>query len=124
MPNTEQSIAETGGVPEITLEVEVFGMTQTPTDKTLTIPDMPADAKTVGDKVDELEEKIEEVLLDFYPIGSIYMTVSNEAPTFLGEWVEIAITATIAQLKNGKRGYNILPAPEVGDDVHFWLRVA
>ena len=124
MPNTEQSIAETGGVPEITLEVEVFGMTQNPTDKTLSIPDMPADAKAVGDKVDDLEEKIEEVLLDFYPVGSIYMTASPNPPAFLGTWVEIGITMSLAQMKNGKRGYSELGPGEIGDGVHFWLRTA
>lgn len=124
MPNTEQSIEETGGVPEVTMEMEVAGMTQYPTDKTLSISDMPADAKAAGDRLEELEEQISGVLLDFYPVGSIYMTTSSSAPAFLGTWVEVAITATISQFKTGKRGYSPLGAGETGDAVHFWLRTA
>ena len=47
-PDTESSLVETQGIPEITLTMEVSGMTQYPTDKTLAVEDMPADGKYVG----------------------------------------------------------------------------
>lgn len=64
MPNTEQSIEETGGVPEIELEVEVFGMTQTAVDKTLSIPDMAADAKATGDAIDNVAGDVADLTAD------------------------------------------------------------
>lgn len=64
MPNTEQSIEQTGGVPEIEMEVEVFGMAMYPTDKTLSIENMPADAKKTGDAIRDANDDIAEVLLD------------------------------------------------------------
>ena len=59
-----------------------------------------------------------------YPVGSIYMTISDNAPTFTGTWVEIAITASWTQLKEGKRGYEQLASGATGGPVHFWLRTA
>lgn len=64
MPNTEQSIEETGGVPEIELEVEVFGMTQAAVDKTLSIPDMAADAKATGDAIDNVAGDVADLAAD------------------------------------------------------------
>jgi len=122
--NVAGSIEETGGIPEIELEVEVSGMTQYPVDKTLSIPDMAADAKEVGDKIDILQAAIASVVGDTYPVGSIYMTVNDEAPDFTGTWVEIGITATWNQLKNGKRNYVELEEGDTGGTVHFWLRTA
>lgn len=58
MPNTEQSIVSLGGIPEVEVSLEVSGMTQTPVDKTLTISDMAADAKTVGDKFADVDSDI------------------------------------------------------------------
>lgn len=49
--NEIQSLISIGsGIPEIEEEIEVSGMTQYPTDKTLSIVDMAADAKAVGDE--------------------------------------------------------------------------
>ena len=56
--NTQNSINETGGIPEIEVSLEVSGMTQTPVDKTLTISDMAADAKAVGDKFADVDSDI------------------------------------------------------------------
>ena len=151
-----QSLVSLGeGVPEIELEVEVSGMTAYPTDKTLSIEDMAADAKVVGDKFNDLEadvadlgvdvgaiqewtgadipvnaeqgaptiaEVLNGITSDAWPVGSIYMTISDEEPPFAGTWEEVVLTATIAQLKNGKRGYAALEEGETGGDVHFWIR--
>lgn len=151
-----QSLVSLGeGVPEINLELEVAGMTAYPTDKTLLIEDMAADAKIVGDKFNDLEadvadlgvdvgaikewtgadipvnaeddaptiaEVLDGITSDSWPVGSIWMTISDEEPPFAGTWVEVALTMTIAQMKNGKRGYAALEEGETGGDVHFWLR--
>ena len=164
MPNndaTEQSVAEsieeTGGVPSITLGVSVSGMIPYPTDKTLSIEDMAADSKTVGDEISAIESVVTEntqdistlklqtgadiklngsqssptiaqaianITSDAYPVGSIYMTTSDDEPSFSGTWVEIAITATFVDIKTGKRGYQQLEEGATGGDVHFWLRTA
>ena len=68
MPNTEQSIEETGGVPEITLEVEAFGMVQTAVDKTLSIEDMAADAKATGDAIADVNADLADALEDIQTI--------------------------------------------------------
>lgn len=67
-------------------------------------------------------EAIASVTGDTYPVGSIFMTTSDATPPFDGTWVEIAITATWAQLKTGKRDYAELASGDTGGTVHFWLR--
>lgn len=62
MPNTEESIQETGGIPEIEVELEVAGMTMYPTDKTLNIRDQAADAKAVGDEFANVNVDIGNIL--------------------------------------------------------------
>lgn len=64
MPNTEESILETNGIPEIEMEMEVSGMTQAPVDKSLTMADMAADAKAVGDRFADDEADLSSVIND------------------------------------------------------------
>lgn len=151
----QNSIEETGGIPEIEEEMEISGMTQAAVDKTLSIPDMAADAKATGDAIHAVSENLADLATDVgaienwtgadiplngepdaptineamqnlvgeaYPVGSIYMTIEDGAPPFGGTWIEVLITATISQLKTGKRGYENLPEGETGGLVHFWLR--
>ena len=155
MPNTEESINETGGIPEIEMQVEVYGMVSYPTDKTLSIDGMAADAKATGEAISTVNgdladlaatvagisewtgediplntseeaptiaEAIGDVASVTYPVGTVYMTISNDPPAFIGTWVEIALTATWAQLKSGTRGYAEMAEGQTGGDVHFWLR--
>lgn len=155
MPNTEQSIESTGGIPEIEMDMEVSGMTQAAVDKTLSIPDMAADAKATGDAIGKasddiadvasdvadilqwtgqdikltsdpesktIAEAVSQVISEPYPVGSIYMSTHSHAPLFSGTWVEIGVTATWTQLKNGKRDYVELDTGDTGGTVHFWLR--
>lgn len=152
-----QSIEELGGIPTIELEMEVSGMTAYPTDKTLSIQDMAADAAAVGNAIDLLQgaisdtaqeiesieawtaddipmsnnpdapsvaEAIDSIISQSYPVGTIYMTISPDAPAFEGTWVEVAISATFTQIKAGKHGYRQLESGETGGPVHFWLRTA
>ncbi len=127
MPNeqsVQESIESTGGIPVISVSLEVSGMTAYPTDKTLNIADMAADAKEVGDRLDVIEAAISGIVGESYPVGSIYMTTSNSAPEFTGTWVEVGITATWTQLRTGKRDYETLDSEDTGGSVHFWLRTA
>ena len=127
MPNeqsVQESIESTGGIPVIEVSMQVSGMTQTPVDKTLSIADMAADAKEVGDRFDIVEAAISGIVGESYPVGSIYMSTRATAPTFTGTWIEIGITATWSQLKTGKRDYAELESGDTGGTVHFWLRTA
>lgn len=165
MADTENSLVETQGIPEIDMEVEVFGMTQAEVDKTLTIEDCAADAKAVGDQfgnvdadisdldaaIRAVEDRVTDVegwsgedipvnegsstsiadaiselqrstVQNVYPVGSIYMSTSETAPSFFGTtWEEILITATWSQLKNGMRSH---AAGVSTGTVHFWVRTA
>lgn len=66
--SVQQSIEELGGIPAIEVSMEVSGMTAYPTDKTLSIPDMPADAKAVGDLIDSLQGESSEQAADIAEI--------------------------------------------------------
>ena len=62
--NVQDSIESTGGVPEIELEMEVSGMTQTAVDKTLSIAEMAADAKATGDAIDVVAGDLADLTAD------------------------------------------------------------
>lgn len=64
MPNTEESIQQTGGVPDVEMEVEICGMIQYPTDKSLSVEDMPADAKATGDAIASISEDLSDTMTD------------------------------------------------------------
>ena len=153
--DVQASIEEMGGIPLIEMEVQVSGMTAYPTDKTLSIVDMPADAAAVGEALNDVQgavsdnataigqieawtaddipmtsepespsvaDAIGSIISDSYPVGTIYMTASSAAPSFVGTWVEVAITATWTQILTGKHDYRMLDSGETGGTVHFWLR--
>ena len=66
--SVEESIEETGGVPEISVSLEVSGMTQTAVDKTLSIEDMAADAKATGDAIANVADDLLDLAAD---VGAI-----------------------------------------------------
>ena len=81
-----QSIEELGGIPAVEVSMEVSGMTAYPTDKTLSIPDMPADAKAVGDLIDALQGESSEQAADIAEIqawtgADIPVNAEESAPT-------------------------------------------
>lgn len=82
------------------------------------IPVSSEDEKSIAEAISELSDAI---LGHAYPVGSIYMTTSNTAPEFGGSWVEITVTHTLAQLKNGGSTY-AEGAPTTAGNLHYWLR--
>lgn len=133
--NTPASIDE--GIPEVSFEVEVSNVIQTPVDDTLSIEGMAADAKATGDAIDaakaELQEEIDAIDTDvsgvygrIFPVGSIYVSTSATAPTFGGSnwnWQEILLPVTYGDLMSGARDYTAV-GEETPGTVHFWLRIA
>lgn len=94
MPNTEQSIEETGGVPVVEVEMEVSGMTQTAVDKTLSIADMAADAKATGDAIDQVAGDVADLAADVADIEQwtgedIPLNTEDDAPTIAEAFANI-----------------------------------
>lgn len=125
------------GIPEVTFEVEVSNVVQTPVDDSLSIAGMAADAKATGEAIDaaknELQEEIDAIDTDvsgvygrMFPVGSIYVSTSATAPTF-GEsnwnWQEILLPVTYGDLMSGARDFTAV-GEETPGTVHFWLRIA
>lgn len=134
--NTPASIDD--GIPEVTFEVEVSNVVQTPVDDTLSIAGMAADAKATGDAIDaakaELQEEIDAIDTGvdsvpgrLFPVGAIYVSTSATAPTFGGvdwEWSEILIPTTWGDLEDGQRSYRAKETGDTTGNLHFWLRTA
>lgn len=63
-PNTDESIQESGGVPVLRMTVSPSQVVQSPVDKTLSISEMPADAKATGDAINNLGEALRDEITD------------------------------------------------------------
>lgn len=121
MPNTEESINETG-MPEIQMSMDVYGLVEAPVDATLTIAGDAADAKATGDAIANVEAEISDIESGgIFPVGTIWMTISASAPPFSGTWQEITMPMSWNDLKNGTRTH--MTGTGSGS-VHFWLRTA
>ena len=59
------------------------------------------------------------ILDTFFPVGSIYMSTSADAPSFGGTWVEATIPMTWNDVENGTRSYT--DGTGTGT-MHFWRR--
>lgn len=138
LTDTEESIDD--GIPEVSFTLEVYNTVPAPVDPDLETEGMAADAKATGDaiaaaqatlqaEIDALGGNVASIAGLFYPVGAVYVSTSDTAPTFGGEnwnWEEIKIPVTNDDLIYGFRGY---AAFESGDDpgedhLHFWLRIA
>ena len=114
-------------MPEIELEVEVFGMTQAAVDKTLSIPDMAADAKAVGDATADIESAVADHFSNMYPVGSVYITSAETLPqviSTIGTWEEIAMPLRLTDIRNGSRTYIEPEEGFVPGNLHLWMRTA
>jgi hypothetical protein len=120
-PNTENSIEETPGIPEISLQLEVMDTVEAPVDDTLSIAGQAADAKATGDAIDALESSLEQAIAALFPVGAIYVSTSSTAPAFYGTWVETTIPVTHGDLYGGYRSY--VDGTGTGT-LHFWRRTA
>ena len=134
--NTEESIEQ--GIPEITLRMQVFESVQAPVDATLSIAGQAADAQATGLAIAAAKSAVEEevTVVDgkvsalaglLFPVGSIYVSTSDTAPTFGGEnwnWQEIMLPATWGDIEDGARSYAAKGLNDTPGTVHFWLRIA
>lgn len=137
LTGTEESVDD--GIPEVTFTLEVENTVQAPVDPNLETEGMAADAKATGEaiaaaraelqaEIDALGGNVASIAGLFFPVGAVYVSTSDTAPTFGGEnwnWEEIKIPVTNDDLIDGFRGY---AAFESGDDpgedhLHFWLRI-
>ena len=136
--NTPESI-EQDGIPEVSFTLEVYNTIPAPVDDTLSIQGMAADAYETGvaiqaakddlqAEIDALGGNVASIAGLFFPVGAVYISTSDTAPTFGGEnwnWEEIKIPVTQDDLVDGFRGYAAFAS---GDDpgenhLHFWLRI-
>lgn len=117
----ENSIEETPGIPEISLQLEVMDTVEAPVDTTLSIAGQAADAKATGDAIDALETSLTQAIAALFPVGAIYVSTSSTAPAFFGTWVEIVIPVTHGDLKDGMRSYS---SGTGTGTLHFWRRTA
>lgn len=62
-----------------------------------------------------------DVLNTFFPVGSVYISLSSTAPSFGGTWVETKIPLTWSDIKNGYR--SCVDGAGTGT-LHFWRRTS
>lgn len=136
--NTPESI-EQDGIPEVSFTLEVYNTIPAPVDDTLSIHGMAADAYETGvaiqaakddlqAEIDALGGNVASIAGLFFPVGAVYVSTSDTAPTFGGEnwnWEEIKIPVTQDDLVDGFRGYVAFASgDDPGEDhLHFWLRI-
>lgn len=125
-PNTEQSIQDIG-IPVLNFTVAPSQVIYSPVDKTLSISEMPADAKATGDAIANLAADISDLYNNMYPVGSVYMTIADTLPAFIssiGTWEEVLIPMTWGDIRTGTRNYAEMESGQTGGTLHMWLRTA
>jgi hypothetical protein len=134
--NTDNSI-ETEGIPEISLQLEVQQTVQAPVDPTLTVSGMAADARETGLRIAAAKQELQTEIAGvsesvaavaglLFPVGCIYATTSNTAPTFGGtnwNWEEILMPATWGDIADGSRSYKTKEEEDTPGTLHFWRRI-
>ena len=108
-------------IPEISLTLESQDTVQAPVDDTLSIAGQAADAKATGDAIAALQTAVNAAIAALFPVGAVYATLSDEAPSFYGTWSEITMPATWGDIEDGMRSYT--DATGTGT-LHFWRRTA
>lgn len=94
--NTENSLVETEGIPEIELEMEVFGMTQAEVDKTLSIEDCAADAKATGDAIADVTADLADAISDITTLANTVAGLNGTDIPITGEQDADSIQEAIA----------------------------
>ena len=127
--NTPSSIDD--GIPEVSFEIEVSNVVQAPIDDTLSISEVSIDVsgkfQELQEEIDALDTGVDSVPGRLYPVGAIYISTSETAPTFGGSdwvWQEIMIPTTWGDLEDGSRSYRDKESGDTTGNVHFWLRTA
>lgn len=134
--NSEESLG--GGIPEVTFTLEVEHTVPAPVDPTLTISGEAADAQATGlaieaakqalqTEIDATNQSVAAVAGLLFPVGAIYVSTSETAPTFGAanwNWQEIMIPVTQGDLMDGARSYAEKGSEDTPGTIHFWLRIA
>ena len=142
MADTENNITQ-NGIPQISMTVSPSQNVMTPTDPTLSIAEMAADAKATGEAISDLGADISDLndavtniqqtaamLADIFPVGAMYMTTLETLPsvlTALGTWEEVYLPLKWGDIRNGTRSF--VPRTELEDDVEpgtvrIWIRTS
>lgn len=132
---TPESIDD--GIPSVSFSVSVSEVVQAPIDTTLSISGMSADAKATGDairqaqtelqgEIDGLSEDLSGFFDALFPVGSIYVSTSDSAPSFGGEdwnWIEVLIPVKQGDLIDGTRSFVEVQEGDETGTLHFWKRI-